>query len=230
MLKSSWSFASTARLTVSLSMPFTYSVLGLAPEPLRDSCASRFESHVARLLDHAQRILRTFVSESLSGCLAGDHLVLSEERQHTHRFPGRDPRIQRDDRDFGGGGSLDRRCHHAGNGKGDGDPGDPVVDRRTHEVGLVGSVGIVGVLQIDVVLGRRGLGASADEVPECVARRLVGHERYRRPRDVSRGFSGGFPCATAARTGGQRTTTTTTRTCATDVRAITHPSYPLTSP
>ena len=88
-----------------LSMP-SHKAFGFGPGSRCDSRASRFESDVAGLHESRTTILRTFMCQSLPRGLAGDHLVLSEVLQHTHRFPVRDPGIHSDDRDFGGGGSL----------------------------------------------------------------------------------------------------------------------------
>ena len=74
--------------------------------------------------------------------------------------------------------------HRVRLGQRHGDSVDLAVDRALHQVRLVRRLRIVGVAQLDVVLVGCGLGALADQIPERVARHLVGDHRDRGARRV----------------------------------------------
>ncbi len=66
----------------------------------------------------------------------------------------------------------------------DGDSVDTAVDGVLDQVALLRPFGITRVLEFDVVLLRRGLGALADEIPEGVAWHFVSDHRDRDARGV----------------------------------------------
>ena len=143
---------------------------------------SRLESDVARLVNHAQRVLRAFVGEAFPRGLTRDRLVLSEILFHPQCFPVGYPGIHCHNGDSGGNCALHGRCHDRGLGERDGDPGDLSADCRAHELGLSRRVRVMGVPQVEVVLRGRGFGAAAYQIPERVAWRLMGDECDRRAR------------------------------------------------
>ena len=80
------------------------------------------------------------------------------------------PVLKRDDRDVGVDGGLHGAGQGVGRGQRVGDAVDVAVDGVLDQGRLLGGRRIVRVLQVDVVLGRGGLGAGADLVPERVTR------------------------------------------------------------
>src|SRR5581483_11015710 len=123
----------------------------------------------------AERLTAAAVGgDPIADGLPGQVLVRAE----VHLRPGLhvlvDALVEHDHRDLGVDGLLDHRDDGVGVGQCDGETVDLAVDRVLDQGGLLGSILVVGVLQIDVVFVGGFLGAGPDLVPERVTRLFVG--------------------------------------------------------
>src|SRR5439155_23059202 len=130
-------------------------------------------------LQDTEHVLLAGGGEALARRDARDLLVLAEVLHPAALLVVGVARVEHDHGDTGLLGLLDLRAQRAGVGVGDRDAVDLAVDRVLDQLGLLGRVVAVGVLQRDVVLGGRRGRAVPDDVPERVARRGVGDHRDR---------------------------------------------------
>ena len=149
-------------------------LLPVAGEGLLHPVAAGLQLDLALLLDDAQEVLVALVGGPLARGLAGQALVRAEVRQRARLCVVADAGVEGDHRDAGVDGLLHRRRDRRRVGQGDRDAVDLGVDRALDQGGLLAGVRVGRVLELDVVLGRGGLGALADDVPEGVAGGAVG--------------------------------------------------------
>src|SRR4051794_24279709 len=155
-----------------------------AARPGGHAVAAVLELLLTLLLDDAEDVLAAVRHDALAHGGAGVLLALPEVAEGAEPERVRAARVEHRHGDARGDRLLDGGAERSRVRVGHGDAVDLLVDRRLDQLRLLAGVRVVGVLEVDVVLGRGGLAALADDVPERVAGCLMGDHGDRHLRCV----------------------------------------------
>ncbi len=146
----------------------------IAVEGLLDTVAAFLKLHRALLLVDADRALDALGVELVAHRLAGDRLVLADIGHQARLLPVVAAGVEADHRNAGPLRLLDYRRQGIGEGQGQGDAVDMLLQHVGDQLSLARGGRVGEIDQLDVVLGSSRVGALANDVPERVAGLAVG--------------------------------------------------------